>query len=68
MGEERLAKVETAVEGLRVDVNGLRADVTELGTRVTRVEVGLQDLGREMRVLHEDTIANIKALAAMTTR
>ena len=54
--EGRLTSVEVKVDGLGVKVDGLDAKVDRLG----------EDLRHEMRLLHEDTIANIKALAPDT--
>ena len=47
MSEECLDRIETELGLLRTDVN--------------RLQTGQDDLRREMRVLHEDVIATIKA-------
>lgn len=51
--DKRLDGLETGQKALQTDVGNLR---TELNTKIT-------DLGQQMRILHEDTIARIAAIA-----
>ena len=75
-GQDALAAgQETLARDLRSEMRSMGDDlgrrITSVDTRLskqidaldTRLSGQIADLGNEMRVLHEDTIANIKALA-----
>jgi len=69
-----LAEVRTGLDEVRTGLKEVRTDLDELRTSVAELHVGhtelrlataasIEELGRQMRVLHEDTIERIKALA-----
>jgi hypothetical protein len=80
MSEERFGRIETRLDELAVgqaemrgdisqlrgDVTELRGDVTHLRGDVTELLADLHSMGVQMRVLHEDVIANIKAIPDQT--
>jgi len=59
----KVETLEVKVDVLDLKVDALDTKVNDLGATVANVSVRLRDLDRGMRVLHEDTIANIRALA-----
>lgn len=78
MIEKRLTRLETTVDDLTAGQVELRTEVSELRGEMrtgfeevrgeilaVRVELGgrMDELGHQMRVLHEDTLANIRDLA-----
>ena len=67
--EVKVSALQTDVQELKVDVRQLKTDVAELKTDVgqikgiiTELRDGQLSLSRQMRVLHEDVIRNIKAI------
>jgi hypothetical protein len=64
MSEERLIAIETKLDvlaaGQEALARDLRSEMKDLGDGL---QGQISDMGNQMRVLHEDTIANIKALA-----
>ena len=61
--EGRLDTLEVKVDRLEVKVDRLEVKVDALDRRFDDVDRRFDDLDRRMHVLHEDTIANIRALA-----
>jgi len=59
----RLTSVEAKVDRIEVKVDRLEVKVDRLEGKVDNLEGTVADLSRQMHVLHEDTIDNIKALA-----
>ena len=69
MSEERFDRLEVKVSAVQADVQELKVDVRQLKTDVgqikgiiTELRDGQLSLSRQMRVLHEDVIRNIKAI------
>lgn len=61
--ETRLGGVEHQLDQLRAGQTELRAGHDELRNGLNEVRAGLANLDHNMRVLHEDVIARIAALA-----
>ncbi len=69
-GDQRFDRVDQRLDGLDRRMDGLdrRMDRLETGQNDLRNDLngGLEDLGRQMRVLHEDAIARIAATPEYT--
>ncbi len=63
MSDERFIAIEGRLDTLEVKVDRLEVKVDALDRRFDQVDRRFDDLDRRMHVLHEDTIANIRALA-----
>ena len=55
MSEERFQRIECKLDAVAADVAGLKTDVAGIYDNI-------DGLGRQMRVLHEDTLDRIRAL------
>jgi chromosome segregation ATPase len=76
MSEERLERIEKKQDTMLADIDTMKADIADLktGQAEMRADIaglkegqdsllaGQEDLGRQMRVLHEDAISRIKAI------
>ena len=60
MSEQRLTTIEAKLGSLETKLGSLE---TKVGSLEKKVDALGESLGRQMRVLHEDTIDKIKALA-----
>jgi len=75
MSEERFVAIETRLDSVETKLDSMRQEMREMGQDLRRgmsdlgqelrgeMNGGLRDLGRQMRVLHEDVIDRIKVLA-----
>lgn len=61
-----VAELKADVGELKSDVAGLKSDVVGLKADVVGLKANVDDLGREMRVLHEDAVERIKAIPEYT--
>ena len=74
MSEERFSRIETKIDGIETKIDGIETKVDGLEAKVDGLEARIgdldrkidekaDDLGRQMRVLHEDLVGRIAALA-----
>jgi predicted nuclease with TOPRIM domain len=59
-----LQELRTEQQELRTGLQELRTEQQEVRAGLTGVQAAVVEVGRHMRVLHEDTIARIAALAS----
>ena len=65
MSEERFLAIETKIDALDTRLSGVDSRLSgQIEALDNRLSGQITALGNQMRVLHEDTIANIKALAS----